>query len=108
MKLDLNFELKSIEMLGLPAGSEVAEDGKHAGKILSALLAKATEAENPVKFFDWALSLYKKQPLDLDKSDMELLKKFVKGHRQMFVFAQAQILNKICEASEEKVGKSKE
>lgn len=102
MKLDLNFELDSIEVLGLPAGSEVAEDGKHAGKILSSLLVKATEVENPVKFFDWALTLYKKQPLELDKSDMDLLKKFVKGHKQMFVFAQAQILNKISEAADHK------
>lgn len=101
MKIDFDFELEGMEMLGIPSGVKVEEDAKHVGKLLSSMLAKATETENPVKFFDWALTLYKKQPLDIDKSDAELLKRFIKSHKGTIAMAQAQMLNRINQALNE-------
>lgn len=96
IKLDLNWRLKNLD------GKEMEgdEEGAHAGKLIASLLSRATEAESPIKFFDWALKLYNKQDLQLDDSDFETLKKFVKSHKGLFAIAQAQILTYFTEAKE--------
>lgn len=96
MKLDLNFQFEGIELLGFSkeAAAE-SEDAMHVGRVLSTVLAKSTESDNCIKFFDWALDLYKKKPIEIDKQDAEILKKFVKNHAQLFTIVKAQIINKI-------------
>jgi hypothetical protein len=89
MKLDLNFTLKGFD--GKEMESEAAES-INAAQVLATQLYSAREASNPVKYFDWALKLYNKQTLEVDSSDLEELKKFVKTHKSLFVIAQAQIL----------------
>jgi hypothetical protein len=94
MKLDLNFQLTDVELLNLPKETEVTAEAIHAGKVVANLLVTSTESENPLKFFDWALDLHKGKVIDIDKQDVEILKKFIKQHQKMSVFAKAQVLNK--------------
>lgn len=98
MRLDLNWQLKNIELLGFSDEEIKNSENKeslHAGKLLATLLVKSTDAENPVKFFDWALSLHRGEAIEVDKGDMEILKKFVKGHANLFALVKAQILEAI-------------
>lgn len=69
------------------------EDVVHCGKFLANFLGRGT-SDQPVKFFDWAIKLYNKQEIDLDKSDIASLRKFVTS-QQMWNASKAQILQKL-------------
>jgi hypothetical protein len=102
-KLDFDWTLKQLS--GEPM--EGNEEGSHAGKLLGGLLGSSNETTQPIKFFDWALKFYNKQPLELDSTDLEILKKFIKESRRLYVIAQAQLLNCITEAESASSKKAK-
>ena len=68
-------------------------DGKEVtlGRFLSGFLASHTKGD-ALKFFSWAQKLYSGENLDLDDSDKEPLKEFIKSHESMTVLSKAQML----------------
>ena len=84
MKLDLNFAFKGIDGKELPLTGKQAvgnADGvqelvdkdievNHAGKLLSIALWNSS---NGIKFHLWAEQLYKKQPIEVDQVDIDIL-----------------------------------
>jgi hypothetical protein len=84
MKLDFNFNLTDLD------GKEL--EGANAGKLLANTLIQQTKGD-AVKYWEWALALNKGDILDLDTSDQETLKNFVKDSETITVLAKAQILN---------------
>jgi hypothetical protein len=84
MKINLN---KSIVDL---SGKEI--EGSNLGQLLSQMLASASTKENAVKMYYWAQKLYSGEELDLDPSDLSILKSFVESNEQLTVLAKAQIL----------------
>lgn len=62
------------------------------GRLLAEQLIQATKVD-AIKFFDWALKLYNNQPLELDNSDTQTLKEFIRNHETMTVIAKAQLLS---------------
>ena len=87
MKLNLD-----IAILGLD-GKEI--EGSNLGQLLSQMLASASTKENAIKMYYWATKLYAKEELDLDPSDLSILKSFVESNDQLTVLAKAQILEKL-------------
>lgn len=83
MKLDFNFNFIGLD--------EVAFEGGNAGKTLAGALAGASKGD-ALKYWDWAKKLFKGEVLDLDKSDQETLKTFVKESDSFTVLAKAQLL----------------
>jgi hypothetical protein len=83
MKLDFNFNFIGLD--------EVAFEGGNAGKTLASALAGASKGD-ALKYWDWAKKLFKGEVLDLDKSDQETLKTFVKESDSFTVLAKAQLL----------------
>lgn len=83
MKLDLNFELKDLE------GKEIK--GANAGKLLSNTLISETKGD-ALKYWDWANKLYNGKSLEIDLSDAEVLKNFIKQHEGFTVIFKAQVL----------------
>ena len=83
MKLDINFDFIGLD-------DQVFEGG-NAGKMLAGALASASKGD-ALKFWDWAKKLFKGEVLDLDKSDQETLKGFVKDSESFTVLAKAQLL----------------
>ena len=83
MKLDFNFDFIGLD-------DQVFEGG-NAGKMLAGALASASKGD-ALKFWDWAKKLFKGEVLDLDKSDQETLKGFVKDCESFTVLAKAQLL----------------
>ena len=83
MKLDFNFDFIGLD-------DQVFEGG-NAGKMLAGALASASKGD-ALKFWDWAKKLFKGEVLDLDKSDQETLKGFVKDSETFTVLAKAQLL----------------
>lgn len=88
MKLDFNFDLVGLD-------GEVVRDQKgqtaNAGKFLANALAQNTKGD-ALKFWDWALNLHKGEILDLDSSDQETIKNFIKDSEGFTILAKAQLL----------------
>lgn len=83
MKLNFNFNLTDLD------GKEL--EGANAGKLLANTLIQQTKGD-AVKYWEWALALNKGEVLDLDTSDQETLKTFVKDSETITVLAKAQLL----------------
>jgi hypothetical protein len=82
MKLDFNFDFIGLD-------DQVFEGG-NAGKMLAGALASASKGD-ALKFWDWAKKLFKGEVLDLDKSDQETFKVFIKDSELPIIY-KAQIL----------------
>jgi hypothetical protein len=83
MKLDFNFDLVGLDQQPI--------EGANAGKLLANALAQGSKGD-ALKFWDWAVSLNKGEILDLDSSDQETIKNFVKDCESFTVLAKAQLL----------------
>lgn len=83
MKLNFNFNLVDLD------GKEI-ENG-NIGKILANNLINQTKGD-AVKYWEWALALNKGDILDLDTSDQETLKTFIKDSEVLPVLTKAQSL----------------
>lgn len=83
MKVDLNYLIKDLD------GKEL--DSAHMGKTIANLLVNQTKGE-AIKYWGWALKLNDLKELELDKSDFDTLKTFIKDSDQLFIIAKAQIL----------------
>lgn len=86
MKIDLNFNLADLD------GKAI--DNTNAGKLVAQTLVQQTKGD-ALKFWDWAVALNKGEVLDLDSSDQETFKNFVKDSETITIFAKAQILHKL-------------
>jgi hypothetical protein len=88
MKLDFNFDLVGLD-------GEVVRDLKgqtaNAGKLLANALAQGSKGD-ALKFWDWAINLNKGEILDLDSSDQETIKNFIKDSEGFTILAKAQLL----------------
>lgn len=83
MKLNFNFNLTDLD------GKEL--EGANAGKLLANTLIQQTKGD-AVKYWEWALALNKGEVIDLDTSDQETLKTFIKDSEVLPVLTKAQSL----------------
>lgn len=90
-KIDLDFNLKNL------LGEEI-KDG-HAGKIVAETLASAADGD-ALKNWGWANKFYKREPVDLDRSDFDKLKNFIESHKGLPAITKAQILIALSEAED--------
>ena len=86
MKIDLNALIIDLD------GTEINDS--NMGKIVAQMLITETKGD-ALKFWDWAQKLYKGEILDLDKSDQEVFKNFIKETEKIPVITKAQILDKL-------------
>lgn len=86
MKIDLNAPIIDLD------GSEIKDS--NMGKIVAQMLITETKGD-ALKFWDWAQKLYKGEVLDLDKSDQEVFKNFIKDSEKIPIITKAQILDKL-------------
>lgn len=83
MKLNLNHSLIGLD------GKEIAES--NLGKLVANMLATSNKGD-AAKMWHWALKLHAGEELELDPSDVETLKTFIKENEQLTVLAKAQAL----------------
>jgi hypothetical protein len=83
MKLNFNFNLVDLD------GNEI--DNANAGKLIANSLVQQSKGD-ALKFWEWALALNKGEELDLDSSDQETLKNFIKDSENFAIIAKAQLL----------------
>lgn len=73
-------------------GNEVGEDT--LGIILASYLVAQSQGE-ALKYYDWAVSLYKGQELQVDKADFNKIKDFVETSQSLYILSKAQILKEL-------------
>lgn len=83
IKIDLNFSIKGLD--------DVELIGSNASQLVGNFLVNATKGD-ALKYYDWARSLYKKESIEVDRSDFETIEKFVREHEQFSNLAKAQII----------------
>jgi hypothetical protein len=83
MNLDFNFNLVDLD------GNQI--DNANAGKLLANTLVQQAKGD-ALKYWEWALGLNKGRILDLDTSDQETLKNFIKDNENFAIIAKAQLL----------------
>lgn len=83
MKIDLNFNITELD------GKEIPN--ANAGKLVAQTLVQGTKGD-ALKFWDWAVALNKGEVIDLDSSDQETFKNFVKDSEALPIISKAQIL----------------
>ena len=88
--INLNEAITSID------GTQIKENDKPVtlGMLLGQQLAGSNKGE-ALKFYDWAVSLYKGDEISVDDTDLEKIKTFVKDSEQLTNLAKAQILKNI-------------
>ncbi len=83
MKLDLNFDLKDL------AGNAIPE--ANCGKIVANALSQEANGD-ALKYWDWALKLHNGKILELDNSDQQTFKDYIKSSQSLSVLLKAQVL----------------
>lgn len=79
---------------GLDGNSVKDNEGEDVsmGKLLSSQLASSNKGD-ALKLFTWAQKIYNGESLDLDPSDTQTLKDFIKSNDFLTVLAKAQLLS---------------
>jgi len=68
-----------------------AIEGSNLGKLVAQMLVTSSKGD-ALKYMAWALKLHAGEELELDPSDKETLKNFIKDHDQLTVLSKAQML----------------
>lgn len=82
-KVDLNKSITDLD------GNAI--EGSNLGKLVAQMLVTSSKGD-ALKYMAWALKLHAGEPLDLDPSDKETLRNFIKDHDQLTILSKAQML----------------
>lgn len=82
-KIDLNKAITDLD------GKEI--EGSNLGKLVAQMLVSASKGD-ALKFMSWALKLHAGEVLELDPTDKDVLKGFIKDHEQLTILSKAQML----------------
>lgn len=82
--VDLNKAIQDLD------GKDI--EGSNLGKLVAQMLASASKGD-ALKYMSWALKLHNGESLELDPTDKDMLKNFIKDHEQLTILSKAQMLN---------------
>jgi len=83
MKINMNTAILDLD------GKEIPES--NIGKVIAQVLVQGSKGD-ALKFWHWAQKMYAGEELDLDPSDSETLKNFIKDNEQLTILVKAQAL----------------
>jgi len=91
MKLDFNIPVKGI------SGKPLKNDGKEQilSKVLASHLANGSSKIAPLKLWGWCADLWNEKVIDIDTSDIPILKESITDNETMTVLAKGQALEVI-------------
>ena len=87
MQYDFNVDLVDLSGTIIKNGND---DNVTMGKLLAQTLVNQAKGD-ALKFHGWAVDMYNCKPLNLDRSDVKVLREFVENSETMTVLAKAQI-----------------
>lgn len=83
MKINMNTPILGLDSEELP--------NSNIGKLIAQMLVNTPKGD-VLKHWSWAQTLYAGEALDLDQSDTETLKVFIKNHDDLTILVKAQAL----------------
>jgi hypothetical protein len=84
MLLDFNKDLKSLD--GIKGETPI-----NLGQALANLLVNQPKGD-AIKYWGWASKLYNKEAINVDESDYNTLKDFIKNNESAYIIFKAQLL----------------
>lgn len=74
--------------------NEVVENGATLtlNKVIAPVMASQNEGVDVMKFYDWSRGIYKGGVIELDRTDLEIIKNFIKDSKQLSVLAKGRLL----------------
>lgn len=82
-KVDLNKAIKDLD------GKEI--EGSNLGKLVAQMLVSSNKGD-ALKYMAWAMKLHAGETIELDPTDKDVLKNFIKDHEQLTILSKAQML----------------
>jgi len=82
-KINLNKPITDLDGNAIP--------DSNLGKLVAQMLS-TTNKGDALKYMAWAIKLHNGEELELDPTDFETLKSFIKDHEQLTVLSKAQML----------------
>ena len=82
-KINLNKAITDLD------GKDI--EGSNLGKLVAQMLASASKGD-AMKYMAWALKFHHGEAIELDPTDLETLKTFVKENEQLTMLSKAQVL----------------
>lgn len=93
MLLNLDFKFKSLK------GEEM--EGSTASKLIAQILSEKSEGIPSIKAYDWAVKLFNDGTVEIDRSDKDLLERFVESTPALTNLAKAQVIGVLKDLKEE-------
>lgn len=95
MKLNFNFDTKSLK-------GDLIQDGR-ANKVLADIILNKNNEFGLIKAYDMAQKIHVEGTIEIDRSDLEILKKIIKEDESGYIpLVRAQILSSILDQEKEK------
>jgi len=82
-KLDFNKPLANLD--------GTAREDVNLGKVLAEIMASENK-QDFLKFMNWALKIYNKESIEVDPSDEQLLKDYIKNHENMTILLKFRLM----------------
>ena len=83
IKIDLNVKLKGLDGNDIP--------GEIIGKNIANVLVSENKGD-ALKYYDWAVKLYKGEPINVDRADFDKIKAFINDSDRIAILLKAQAL----------------
>jgi hypothetical protein len=92
---ELNFNAPYIGLDGKQI--KLDPETETLNKIIGNTLVASNKGET-LKFYDWAVKIYKGESIHVDAADLKKIRDFVDNHAEMYILCKAQLLKIIDEA----------
>lgn len=86
--VDLNFELMGLNGESVKNENQVPVT---AGELIAGVLMSESKGD-AVKFFDWAMTFNKKQPVQMDQSDLTKLRTLVETSEKITILVKGPVI----------------
>ena len=86
MKLLFNFKMPNLD--------GTTDNNPKASAILSQMLSSQNKG-NSIKLYDWAMKIYREQPLEIDQTDSDVLYELINSTELLTVAAKVPLMNYI-------------
>lgn len=87
-KLDLNFPITQIN------GEAFENEKQTVGQLFANALVSQAKGD-PLKYYGWGILLATNKPIELDESDLQTLKEFVRSSENMTILLKGPVMQAI-------------
>jgi hypothetical protein len=88
--MNFQFSKIAIDLAGNPLKDRDNVTDLSLGRMLAGIMVSQSKGD-AIKFYDWAKKMYAGEVVNLDRSDVKIIREFVETNDQLTVLAKAQL-----------------